>query len=114
MRDAYGNNGTEQRTKPLNAIAKYRSRPVGAIFALLATLYVSANCYAAKLIVHVANEESPLVNAFMTAVTPIAQSGPNYKHPPPNATLVQQFQQFDPFVLPIHCPSSQYLEQSVS
>jgi plastocyanin len=57
--------------------------------------------HAATLAVHVTAVGHPLANAVVTAVARDPAATAHVARTRPKATMVQQFQQFDPFVLPI-------------
>ena len=61
----------------------------------------AAPLQAAVLSVHVANSGQPLPDAVVTAVAHAQVAEPRSNRAHPNAVMLQQNQQFEPFVLPI-------------
>ncbi|TAL02086.1 MAG: methylamine utilization protein [Rhodospirillaceae bacterium] len=85
----------------MNVVAKQTLRSIRAAAVLAAAMLVAAPSHAAALVVHVTADGRPLADAVVTAVAGDSTTAAHSTRVRPKATMVQQFQQFAPFVLPI-------------
>jgi len=87
--------------KSLNAVAKQTLRRIRLAAVVAAVILAADPAHAAALTVRVTANGHPLADAVVTAVATDPRAVAPITRARPKAIMVQQFKQFDPFVLPI-------------